>query len=116
MLTSPSGLFWWDVKTTLILERKHLAFFRPRPPCAHLSTGKRCVSRQGTLRTGHPRLRPAVTHCYSEMVTSGASLPFILEWNLHGEVPFSLAWQPQRKFPKEQLGECSGQGPGETEN
>lgn len=53
------------------------------------STGKGCISRQGTpLRTGHPRLRPAVTHCYSEMVTSGASLPFILEWTRACRGPF----------------------------
>lgn len=54
-----------------------------------LSVGKGCISRQGTpLRTRHPRLRPAVTHCYSEMMTSGASLPFILEWTRACRGPF----------------------------
>lgn len=88
---SPTGFFWCYVKTTLMLERKPLAFFLPATPIpmhTH-STGKGCISRQGTpLRTGHPRLRPAVTHCYSEMVTSGASLPFILEWTRACRGPF----------------------------
>lgn len=67
-----------DDKTALDSDRKPLAF--SAPTCT-LPTGRGRVVRQGTsLETGHPRLRPAGTHYYSEMVTSGASLPFILEW------------------------------------
>lgn len=80
---SPSGLFWRDVKTALDSGKETFGIFfalTPTPMCK-LSMDKGCILRQGTpLRTGHPRLRPTVTHYYSEMVTSGASLPFILEW------------------------------------
>lgn len=77
-LTSPVGPPGVTIRRHSILDRKPLAF--SAPTCT-LPTGRGRVVRQGTsLETGCPRLRPAVTHYYSEMVTSGASLPFILEW------------------------------------
>lgn len=64
-----------DFKTALAPGREAFGiFFAPSPtPMCTLSTEKGRVLVQGTpLRTGHSRLRPAVTHYYSEIVTSGA--------------------------------------------
>lgn len=108
-----------SLRQHLVLERKPLVFFAPTPtPICTLSTEKGCVWMQGTpLRTGHSRLRPAVTHYYSEIVTSGSRLTLCPGTRLgHVEVPFDLMLQPQRKkFPKEQLVGCSGQGPREAD-
>lgn len=103
MLASPNGLS----RQHLTLERKPLAFLPPPHPHVHTLHRERVhFEGRNSLRTGHPRLRPAVTHYYSEMVTAHPdSSPFVRDGDsgMWRSLSFWCCNQ-RKKFPENSSG------------
>lgn len=92
-----------------ILGRKPLAFFAPSQARVQ-NPRQRVHSGQGSpLRTGHPRLGPAVTHSGSEMVTAH---PFSqTRRGLWRSLPLWCCNQ-RKKSPGNSWGSAGAKGPG----
>lgn len=85
-------------------------FAHPNPVCK-LPTDRGCIRGQGNpLRTGHPRLRPAVTHDYSEVVTAHPLSQ--TETRACGGPVLSGVATPEEQVSKEQLGELGPRAQG----
>lgn len=79
-----------------IPEGKPSLFLPPPLPLHALATDDGCSLRPGApLRTGQARLRAAVTHYYSETVTSGVCSPVSHSDTRHVAVPLS-SWCKRR--------------------
>lgn len=105
--SAPQG----TLKTAVDCGKETVSIFAPFQPRVQTPHRQRVHSGQGNpLRTGHPRLRPAVTHDYSEVVTAHPLSQ--TEMRACGGPVLSGVATPEEQVSKEQLGELGPRAQG----